>query len=152
MNLFNYHQKPESLHRHSDADKDVAVVFFDRYLHKPEELKKREDVIAKSSFACSYAIYVLKGRFPMGESTISKDPIQAYFYASSIIQGPWPLGESAILEDSAMAVKYATDVLKKPWPEAEKIITRDRVASNICTCFPEQKRSYLAAPEVVIFD
>lgn len=31
MNLYDLHDKPEQLHRHADADKEVAPHFWDNY-------------------------------------------------------------------------------------------------------------------------
>lgn len=144
MNIYDLHNKPESLHLHDHADKNVPAVFYDKYKSKPEELKKREDAIAKSNFACSYALYILKGPFPKGESTISKDPVQAYFYAKHIIKGPWPKGELCMSRDSEMAARYAMDILKEPWPKGEAAVAASKSDSApYIKCFPERTEAIL---------
>jgi hypothetical protein len=48
MNLYQFHIEPETLHRHQDSDESVVEVFWDKYFGNPEELKKRENTIAKN--------------------------------------------------------------------------------------------------------
>ena len=72
-----------------------------------------------------YAIDVIKGRFPEGESVIASSPKWAYFYAKYIIQGRWHEGEKAIASNPEWAFKYARDAIKGRFPEGEKEIARD---------------------------
>lgn len=69
-----------------------------------------------------YAIYVLKGRFELGEDVISQNSNYSYRYALSIIQGRWELGENAISQDWDDSIKYALKILKTRFKQGEKII------------------------------
>jgi hypothetical protein len=155
MNLYQFHDHPESIHSHDKADTHVVDVFWNKYKNNPKELKTRKHAITKSSkYSFYYASDILKGRFPLGEPAIATDPYQAkdyattilkgrfklaeptiaknsyasYIYALKVLKGPFKLGEPAILKDPEDALLYAKNVLKKPWPKAEPII-----ASNIWT-------------------
>jgi hypothetical protein len=115
MNLFDLYDNPEDLHRHDDADLLVADAFWDKYKHKPNELEKREDAIAKSSlYSFYYAKYILKSAFKLGEPEIAKRCGYSYLYASDVLKGRFELGEQAIARDAQHSHLYARDVLKSP--------------------------------------
>ena len=61
--------------------------------------------------AYCYACYVLKGRWPEGESVIVADPCWAYYYANNVIKGRWPEAEAVIASDPTWAHSYAYHVL-----------------------------------------
>jgi hypothetical protein len=85
-----------------------------------------ESAIAKvPRLACQYAQLILKGRFPEGEPAIAKDPQSAYQYAHDVLKGPFPEGESAIAKDPRSAYQYAYDVLKGRFPAGEPAIAND---------------------------
>ena len=58
-----------------------------------------ESVIGVNEYcAFSYARDIIKGRFELGEGVISKSPYYSYLYAGDIIRGRFELGESVIAE------------------------------------------------------
>jgi hypothetical protein len=148
MNLYDFHDEPKSLHAHEEADYKVVKVFWDKYRSKPEELKKREQAIAKNgNYAIQYAAYILKKPFPEGEAAIFKKPRAAityaqkfgirnkdaekviaqspelaYEYAKKVIKGRWPEGEKAIASRATSAFSYADSVLRAPFPDGEQTI------------------------------
>ena len=99
------------------------------YYHKlvlSTSTNKDPSTISKDpAAAIEYAINVVKGKWPEGETAISQSSYSAFKYVSEIIKGRWPMGESAISQDSRYAYLYAKDILKKRWPEGEPAISKD---------------------------
>lgn len=123
MNLYNYHTKPHLLDDYHQADVNNPIVFMDRYVHYPSELKKRERAIATSAYySYEYATEILKCPFPLGEASIATSGELSYYYAKFILKGPFPMGENAIATDSYYAFTYAQTILKGPFPLGELII------------------------------
>jgi hypothetical protein len=94
------------------------------------------------SDAYQYALNVVKGRFPEGESAIATDPTWSYYYAKNVIQGRFPEGESAIATNSDWAYNYAKNVIRNRWPDGEAIIATSpkwvyRYAWNIISRCPD---------------
>lgn len=141
MNLFNYNDKPEDLHRHKDQDTHVVSFFWDKYKHDPDELKKRENAIARSTVdAFNYASKVLHKAFPKGESAIAKDPVFARWYANQVLKGPFPKGEATIATDAIESYFYALDSLKGPFPKGEATIAKSNKRYEYIRAFPEKKK------------
>ena len=46
----------------------------------------------------SYALHVIKGRWPEAEPVIQQDAEYAYLYALNVIEGRWPEAESTIVK------------------------------------------------------
>ncbi len=116
MNLYKYHDKPETIHGHDEIDTHVPEVVWGKYNDNPAELKKREDAIAKSArYSYDYAKDILKGPFPKGEAAIAKSAEYSWYYAHDILKGPFPKGEAAIAKDPVYAYRYNTFIkgLKK---------------------------------------
>lgn len=125
MNLYDLHVNPKSLYGYDRVDMEVPSIFWEKYLNKPKELKKREAAIAKSSeYAFLYADEILHGPFEAGEQAIAKDPYYSFSYAA-ILRAPFLLGEVAISESSVLSYYYARDILRKPFPKGEIAIARD---------------------------
>jgi hypothetical protein len=80
------------------------------------------EVMKEPVGAGSYAIEVMKERWPEAEPIIMKEPHSAYTYAVYILKKRWPEAEPYIIEDPYYSYSYATDVMKKRWPEAEPSI------------------------------
>ena len=60
---------------------------WEKYKDNPEELKKREHLwTASANYAYSYARYVLKKPFPLGEKAIASDPYYAYHYVLYVLE------------------------------------------------------------------
>jgi len=69
-NLYKYHSNPD----YPEAFEVVPELVYEKYFKNPEELKKREHILAKDAkIAYLYADKVLNGRFELGEAAISKD-------------------------------------------------------------------------------
>jgi hypothetical protein len=87
MNLYQLHSNPKALDLHDEAHEKVPVVFWDKYKNNPEELKKREDEIAKDAeYSYYYATDVLKAPFPKGEDVIANTRYYALAYPKKILQ------------------------------------------------------------------
>ena len=57
--------------------------------------------------AFAYALYVLGGRFELGEEMIAKDSQCSYLYAKDIIKSRFERGEDAIATDPKHSYRYA---------------------------------------------
>ena len=113
MNLYKFHNTPESLDFYEKVSETNPELFFFLYQGVPDELKKREKYIATDAkYAYYYAYYTLEALFPAGEAAIAKDAEYACYYAKNVLKGPFPKGEAAIAKDARFAYKYAKDVLK----------------------------------------
>lgn len=64
-----------------------------------------------------YALWILGGRFELGEETISQSGDYSYNYARSVLCGRFEPGEDAILTDVMLVYKYSRDVIKGLWLE-----------------------------------
>ena len=85
-----------------------------------------EAAIAKDPrWSYEYARHVIRGRFPEGEAAIAKSPAFSYEYARYVIKGRFPEGEAAIAKSSAFSYEYARYVIKGRWPEGEAAIAKD---------------------------
>ena len=102
MNLYQFHSNPSRLIGYAVAFDQVPELAWNRwYFINNEELKKREYLWKQSArYACYYAIDVIKGRFPEGESIIAENAQFSYYYARCIIKGRFPEGESIIATDA----------------------------------------------------
>jgi hypothetical protein len=83
MNLYNYHSNPEQLHGYEQAHESVPIIIWEKYKKNPEELRKREDILAQ-------------------------DPEYSYRYARDVLNGPFPKGEDAIAQRSAMVLSICS--------------------------------------------
>ena len=70
-------------------------------------------------WACWYACFVLKSRWPEAEDIILKDAWAAYSYACDVLKSRWPEAEHIICKDAQAASSYARYVLKSRWIAAE---------------------------------
>jgi len=89
--------------------------------NKAYDLGKRipelEGIVLKDVFySYWYALYVIKGRWELGEPAISKDAGYSYFYARHVIEGRWELGEPVISKDAYYIYLYAIEVIKGKLP------------------------------------
>ena len=77
-----------------------------------------------TSRACFvYARDVLKGRFELGEESISKDLGNSFMYATRVLKERFILGESVISTDIHYSLIYARDVLKGKFELGEKVLS-----------------------------
>jgi len=113
MNLYNYHNDPESLYGNENIDTIVPEFFYKLYKHDPQELKKREAGIAKSpEFSFKYARFILKGRFEKGEDAIATSPKFSFKYARNVLKrNRFKKGEPAIATDAEYSLDYAVEIL-----------------------------------------
>lgn len=120
MNLYNLHDKPESLHGHKRADKEVGSVVYDKYKHDEKALEDSDRKKAMSKYpthAYQYAMTTGKP-FPEGEDAIAKNPSYALRYAMYILKGPFPKGEDAIAKIADESYQYS-QLIGKPFPKGE---------------------------------
>lgn len=74
-----------------------------------------ENAVSKgASSAYHYALYILQGPFPLGESAIATSSWYAYGYAYYILGRPFELGELSIVKNRDASTAYLTRVLHKP--------------------------------------
>ena len=99
----------------TEIEKARQKIFDERY----------KDKLTNPKTAFSYAIDVIKGRFPEGEAVIASDPEYAYKYAMYVVKGRWPAVETKFASDPYRAYLYATDIIKGRWPEGEAAIASD---------------------------
>lgn len=127
LNIYKFYSDPTELELYHKSDKELPGIFHRRYNDKPSELKKREDMIAKSPYySYLYARDFLNGPFPKGEKIITTDGKFSYFYARYVLARRFPAGEDAIAKDHAeWAYRYAKEIIEGPWPEGEKVIASD---------------------------
>jgi hypothetical protein len=79
-----------------------------RWTGKEEHPYFRKKCLENPAWAYCYAAYALDGqRFPEGEELIADDPELALRYAITIIKGRWPMGEFSITSKENMTQHYA---------------------------------------------
>jgi hypothetical protein len=78
-----------------------------------------------------YALFILKGPFPLGEKTIAEDDCYSYYYALNVLRGRFILGEEAIAKDAELSRLYANYVLKDPFPLGEPNILSIKEVMNL---------------------
>ena len=78
-----------------------------------------------ASLAFNYAVSIIGGRWPEGETAISKNPESAFNYAKNVIGGRWPEGEAAISKYSDSAFGYAKNIIGGRFPEGETAMSKD---------------------------
>ena len=126
MNLYKYHNKPESLKHHDKTQDHIPEVFFDDMHNTGGPNKHREKAIGKSldhtdAYLTSHKEFKT---FPEGEDIIAKHPDMALYYARDNLKKRWPKAEPAILKNGQWAKHYMIEVIKGPWPEAKEIINK----------------------------
>lgn len=84
-----------------------------------------EYTIKSPSNAYHYALWVLKGRFELGEKLIATDPHYSYYYAGDVVKDRFVLGEPVIATNAHYSYRYACDVLKGRFDLGEPTITTD---------------------------
>jgi len=99
-----------------------SLIHYDKFGGRFKELENRILKEKMKRLVVPYAKYVLKDRWPEGESLIVKDPHNAYRYANEIIKGRWLEAEPYIMKNQFSANIYAKVIMKKRWPEAEPYI------------------------------
>ena len=162
MNLYKFHNKPESIHGHDRADMEIPSVYWKKYrgnklsgIPNLVELKKREASIAKDSkLAYEYAHDIIRKPFPAGEDAIAKDGYQSFKYANDILHKRFPKGEPAIAKDPWNSLFYAVHVLHGRFKAGEHAIatknihTPFRYAKEVIKGrFPEGEAQINASPE-----
>ena len=100
------------------------------YVIKGRWPEAEETISTDPEWAYQYA-HDIKGRWPEAEETISKNSEWAYFYALSVIEGRWPEAEETISKNPEWAYYYARNVIKGRWPEAEV---------TIINCFAQKRK------------
>ena len=134
MNLYDLHNKPESLHKRKEADEQVAEVIWSRFPHNSEKLKQYEDILAKDArIALAYSHWVLGKEWPKGEKAIANSKF-AYDYWKFVINRDagvngtmskrFPAGEKAIARIPSHAIQYTMNT-KHAIPEFEATLIDD---------------------------
>lgn len=85
---------------------------------------------------CNFACDVIDGPWPEAEESIATDGSYSFYYAVYALKGRFPLGEKALLEEgnTDLVARYAIEVLNARWPQAEDKI-KD---SNYCIWYAER--------------
>ena len=78
-------------------------------------LKEHLSTYALCSPKCAftYALYVLGGKFELGEEVIAKDAQCSYWYATDVINSRFERGEVAIATDAKHSYRYASFTNRK---------------------------------------
>ena len=140
MNLYQYHNNPDVLPGHNKKEELLDLYslpyFFEKYENQPNELKKRESVIAKSAEYSFHYACMLDKRFPLGEPAILKTDAFTSYYLSMF---PDCLSDTEEIKKSAIkSYRYAVDVLKARFPLGEPVIlTNGSFAADYKIKFPE---------------
>jgi hypothetical protein len=96
-----------------------------------------------------YALFILKGPFPLGEKTIAEDDCYSYYYALNVLRGRFILGEEAIAKDAEYSYLYAADILKGPFPLGEKAIAQVAYCSYCYALYVLKGPFKLGEPAIV---
>ena len=115
---------------------DIAKEFGKRF---PKNIERRFLSKPFNMFTISYAIDIVKNRWPeLEEAMLKAKPNSAFEYSSlfkyldKIVKGPWPeLMERLVINDPMAASGYASIILKRRWPELEPVIMKDPEAAYI---------------------
>jgi hypothetical protein len=135
MNLYDYHNKPESLIGHArkykliSAKEALKALHYKRNLTPAQILDAEHNVARDTKHSFLYAADILGGAFPAGEAAIAEDPKYAFLYARDVIGKPFPAGEAAIATDVYYAVHYAKSVIKKPFTQAEATLAASPIGA-----------------------
>lgn len=116
VELQDAYQKLRSHHlRHGGQSKQNAL--------SNEDFEKFKEKIKQSpQFACSYARYIIRQRWPEAEEYIKKDPEHAVTYAKEVIKKKWKEAEEYIKKDPKELISYTIHVLKRRWEKEEHIM------------------------------
>lgn len=139
MNLYNYHDEADKLIGHADKDELVPREVWNKYKKQPEELKKREKILARNAAtAFFYASHILNDRFKLGEPALAKNSKYALYYAELI--GEFPLAEPLFADNAVSALEYSTEITHKPFPAGEPLIADTMaIGTRYLQFFPERK-------------
>lgn len=85
-------------------------------------VKPIEEIMANPESAYRHARFIVKGRWPDGETAISGDPWWAYMYANDVVNGRWLEGEYAIASCGAQDEirRYGELICDPRWAEITK--------------------------------
>ena len=107
--------------------RSTPISDFDSFYEKWKSRGFSDDHIGKMlveleepEWSYRYALKVLHGRFPEGETAIASDAEWSYCYALNVLHARFPEGETAIASDPEWSYRYALNVLKLSVQEAEK--------------------------------
>lgn len=100
--------------------------------HHRERIKAVEKVILdsniKDAWITSYALNVIKGRWPEAEKKIATDAWASWDYANIVLNDRFKLGEPTVAK-SQYAYSYASRIIKGRWREAEKYAKENNLAT-----------------------
>jgi hypothetical protein len=132
MNIYNYHNKPESLIGHHKRHVLIAQDAYNYIASNPEgedKVTARQTISKDPTYSLKYAMYVLHDRFPEGEDAIAKDASAAKEYAEYVLLPLYKAGKidsprfykgEYVLSKAAHYIYfYARDIIKGRWPEGE---------------------------------
>ena len=84
-----------------------------------------EYTLKSPSNAYHYALWVLKGRFELGEKLIATDPHYSYYYAGDVVKDRFVLGEPVIATNALYSYRYALAVIKGRFELGEPVVATD---------------------------
>lgn len=104
--------------------KEAYLTLINRPSLSEEKTFNLECIIAEdSSYSFNYARYVLKGRFELGEGSISKDSENSCSYAYRILKGRFKIGEEVIAKSPSSSLFYAERILHGRFLLGEKTLS-----------------------------
>ena len=108
MNLYNYHNEPESLINYDEAHEKMPFFILKRYTSRDDYREREQAFTHEAEYAYKYAKAVKRGRFPEGEDAISKSIRYSKLYAK-VINDSFPEGEQNMIDN--MTTNDVNDVL-----------------------------------------
>jgi hypothetical protein len=115
-----------------------------------------EPIIAKScNHAMEYALYVIAGRFELGEPAIARSARNVIDYSLYILEGRFEMGEAALCKPycSMYLTMYIKQILREPSEKIEKYIVSKKDA-QLCVEYViySSNRRFLEAEEFIVMD
>ena len=95
----------------------------------------KKAIMQTPKYACTYAIWIIEGRWLEAEQVIMQDSEYAYRYARYIIGGRWPEAEPVIMQSLPDAYFYAERVIRGRWEEAEAAFMQDKKWGKVYFAF-----------------
>jgi hypothetical protein len=135
MNLYNYHNKPESLIGHRKRHVMPPEEAYRYLMHSPAGDDKQiavQTISKNAPIALKYAMHISHNRFPEGEVAIAKygelskdyaEYVLLPLYNAGKIDSPrFYKGEAAILKSEYCIYSYTKYIMNGSWSEGEAAI------------------------------
>jgi len=102
MNLYTFHNDPESLLNYDEAHEKMPFYILKRYTSRDEYRKREEAFTHDAEYAYKYAKAVKRGRFKKGEDAIAKSISYSRLYAQHVIKDRFEQGEQNMIDNMSI--------------------------------------------------